>query len=80
MDLTLQPYPRLHCRKHEYFTFLPICVATVISRRYKYPNIFAIHIRLIPDSSLGPETGSSDLGFSWYSLVSPGKFRDIGLN
>jgi hypothetical protein len=30
----------------------------------------------LPDSNLGPETGYSDRGLSWFFSVPPGEFRD----
>jgi hypothetical protein len=41
---------------------------------------FSLHIREVPILNLGPETGYSDRGFSWFSSVLPGKSRDSALN
>jgi hypothetical protein len=37
---------------------------------------FLLHIRDNLGSNLGPETGYSDRGFSWFFSIPPDKFRD----
>jgi hypothetical protein len=56
------------------------------SKTEDWPNVMvewlALLLRIleVPGSNLGPETGHSDWGFSWFSSIPPGKCQDSTLS
>jgi hypothetical protein len=66
------------CRKSNCRNFLILITIVHLWYRTSYEWLtLLLRISKVPSSNLGQETGYSVWGYSWFSLVPPGKYRDI---